>query len=173
MKKEIRKINQSDQDKPVPSSEVTEKVNLYKELTGTSFKTLALDIVERSAFAIPGYNKEKQTKVLCELLQDIRPQNAIEGMLCAQLAVLHFQGIQCLGSAEDAQWRQHIEINLNYAIKLLRLQHETIETLVKYRRKGEQRVVVQHVNVNDGGKAIVGHFQAGGQKSEEIERGTP
>lgn len=76
MKKEIRKINQSEQDKPVPSSEVAQKTNLYKELTGTSFKTLALDIVERSAFAIPGYDKEKQTKVLCELLQDIRPQNA-------------------------------------------------------------------------------------------------
>jgi hypothetical protein len=48
-----------------------------------------------------------------------------------------------------------------------------IETLMKYRRKGEQRVVVQHVNVNDGGKAIVGLFQSGAQKNEENERGTP
>ena len=94
-------------------------------------------------------------------------------LLCAQLAVLHFQGMQCLGSAESADWHKHIEANLNYAVKLLRLQHETIETSMKYRRKGEQRVVVQHMNVNEGGKAIVGHFQAGDQKTEDNERGTP
>ena len=32
------------------------------------------------------------------------------------------------------------------------------EALARYRRKGEQKVVVQHVNVNDGGKAIVGNM---------------
>ena len=37
-----------------------------------------------------------------------------------------------------------------------------VDTLTRYRRKGEQKVIVQHANVNDGGKAIVGNFQNGG-----------
>ena len=51
-----------------------------------------------------------------------------------------------------------IEFNMKCAIKLLRLHNETTEALARYRRKGEQKVVVQHVNVNDGGKAIVGNM---------------
>lgn len=39
------------------------------------------------------------------------------------------------------------EFHTKTAIKLLRLHNETIEALCRYRRKGEQRVVVQHVNV--------------------------
>lgn len=56
----------------------------------------------------------------------------------------------------DIASRMWYETHMNYAIKLLRLHNETIETLSRYRRKGEQKVIVQHVNVNDGGKAIVG-----------------
>jgi len=53
------------------------------------------------------------------------------------------------------------EFYLKNAIKLLRLHNETIEALGKYRRGGTQNVIVQHVRVNDGGKAIVGNMIAG------------
>ena len=42
------------------------------------------------------------------------------------------------------------------AIKLLRLYNETIQAITKYRRGGEQKLVIQHVNVNQGGQAVVG-----------------
>ena len=45
---------------------------------------------------------------------------------------------------------------LKHAIKLLRLHNETVEALSRYRRKGERRVVVQHVTIEGGGQAIVG-----------------
>ena len=58
---------------------------------------------------------------------------------------------------------KHIDDCMNRTAKLSRLYNETLETLMRYRRKGEQKVVVQHVQVNDGGKAIVtGDFQTGG-----------
>jgi hypothetical protein len=41
-----------------------------------------------------------------------------------------------------------------------------------YRSGGEQRVIVQHVNVNEGGQAIVGdvnHTGKGGGVSEKVE----
>lgn len=40
---------------------------------------------------------------------------------------------------------------------------------MKYKRKGEQRVVVQHVNVNEGGKAMVGNFQTGVMEAKKID----
>jgi hypothetical protein len=42
------------------------------------------------------------------------------------------------------------------AVKLLRTYAAQVEALGRLRRGGEQRVIVQHVNVNQGGPAIVG-----------------
>jgi len=39
---------------------------------------------------------------------------------------------------------------------LLRTYTAQVEALARLRRGGEQRVIVQHVNVNEGGQAIVG-----------------
>ena len=36
-----------------------------------------------------------------------------------------------------------------------------LESLKRYRTGGEQKVVVQHVNVNEGGQAIVGTVDRG------------
>lgn len=54
--------------------------------------------------------------------------------------------------AEDGMWtgggteagRVWFESNMGYAIKLLRLHNETVETLGRYKRGGEQRVNVTH-----------------------------
>ena len=56
----------------------------------------------------------------------------------------------------EGQTPQGIDTNVNRSTKLFRLYNETLETLMRYRRKGEQRGIVQHVNVENGGKAIVG-----------------
>jgi hypothetical protein len=40
--------------------------------------------------------------------------------------------------------------------KLARTFAAQVEALKRYRTGGEQRVIVQHVNVNEGGQAIVG-----------------
>jgi hypothetical protein len=49
-------------------------------------------------------------------------------------------------------------VYLNGASKLLTRHHETLDALLKYRRKGEQRVQ-EHVHVYDGGQAIVGRAE--------------
>ena len=56
------------------------------------------------------------------------------------------------------------EFYIKNAIKLLRLHIETIEALNKYKRKGEQRVVVQHVNIEGQGIVNNGSMIAGGGK---------
>ena len=47
-----------------------------------------------------------------------------------------------------------------------------VEALKRYRSTAEQRITVQHVNVGDGGQAIVGNVTTGGRSTEE-EESTP
>lgn len=90
-------------------------------------------------------------------LYSLQPRDEIEGMLITRLISIHTQSMEYLSRASnEGQTTQGIDININCSTKLMRLYNETLEALMRYRRKGEQKVIVQHVNVNDGGKAIVG-----------------
>lgn len=63
------------------------------------------------------------------------------------------------------------EFYLKSAVRLLRLHNETVEALNRHRRGGTQNVVVQDVQVNNGGKAVVGGvLEEGGvqQKNREV-----
>ena len=42
------------------------------------------------------------------------------------------------------------------AVKLLRTYTAQVEALARLRRGGEQRIIVQHAHIDDGGQAIVG-----------------
>lgn len=99
---------------------------------------------------------------ILDTLYAMKPNDEIEGMLITRLIALHFQitkQMQAL-SLNDLTSEQ-VDSLINRSTKLTRLYNETVDTLSRYRRKGEQKVVVQHVNVNDGGQAMVGNFQAG------------
>jgi hypothetical protein len=54
-----------------------------------------------------------------------------------------------------------IEMNINRSTKLMRTFTAQLDTLQKYRNKGQQTIQVQHVTVNDGGQAIVGNVAGG------------
>src|SRR5437868_4442229 len=54
--------------------------------------------------------------------------------------------------------------NGNLAVKLLRTFTAQVEALQRYRGKGQQKVTVEHVNVNAGGQAIVGTVHPGPTK---------
>ncbi len=99
---------------------------------------------------------------ILDTLYAMKPNDEIEGMLITRLIALHFQitkQMQALNLNDLTS--EQVDSLINRSTKLTRLYNETVDTLSRYRRKGEQKVVVQHVNVNDGGQAMVGNFQAG------------
>src|ERR1700730_5705119 len=49
-----------------------------------------------------------------------------------------------------------IDVYGNYAIKLLRLQNDMIQTFDRYRRGNKQTVEVRHVHIHSGGQGVVG-----------------
>lgn len=91
-------------------------------------------------------------------LRGIAPQDEIEGMLACQMVSVHNAAMECLARAMNQEGsikeRDH---NLRYAHKFLSLYGKQLETLNRNRGKGQQKVTVEHVQVQDGGKAIVGN----------------
>lgn len=90
-------------------------------------------------------------------LRGIRPQDSLEGMLATQMVAVHNMAMTCMGRAAlQDQSDLGVEVNLNRATKLMRTFVIQTEALGRYRGKGEQKMVVEHVQVHKGGQAIVG-----------------
>lgn len=51
-------------------------------------------------------------------------------------------------------------LNLMHASKLLTIYARQMDALNKHRGKGQQKVTVEHVHVEAGGQAVVGHVNA-------------
>ena len=94
------------------------------------------------------------------------PQDATELMLATQMATVHNAVMSLSGRAlKDGQSIELASFYINGIAKLMRTYTTQMDALNKYRTKGKQQITVkhQHVNVNDGGQAIVGDVKGGGQ----------
>lgn len=93
----------------------------------------------------------------------LQPRDLIESKLCRKIIVLDVLLMDAARSIPNSKYINQANCNTNTLAKLSRLQNETIEALTRYRRKGEQKVTVQHVNVSNGGQAVVtGQMSTGG-----------
>ncbi len=96
------------------------------------------------------------------LLQGIKRQGEIEGMMAAQMVATHSAAMECLRRAMiPDQTLLGRDLNLKHAAKLLAIYARQVEVLDKHRGKGQQKVTVEYVNVEPGGQAIVGHVETG------------
>lgn len=115
-----------------------------------------------------GCNNEDQQKMLDNTLvgiSDIKPKDTIEAMLAAQMLAIHNAAMKNLTRANGLlSSRSYKEIELgakafNVANKLARTYATQVEALQRYRGKGQQKMVIEHVNVNSGGQAIIGNVE--------------
>jgi len=91
---------------------------------------------------------------IIEALYEAEPQNAFERMLLSQMIGVHQVAMRALQNAMlKDQWGEAIDININRANKLLRTFTAQMEALRRHRTGGQQKVLVEHVTVNDGGQA--------------------
>lgn len=94
---------------------------------------------------------------------EIEPRDSTELMLATQMAAIHNASMDMLRRAMlSDQTFEGIEGFANLANKLMRTYTAQVEALNKYRTRGQQKITVQHVNVNEGGQAIVGDVQGVG-----------
>jgi hypothetical protein len=109
---------------------------------------------------------EVSLNFMIAVIKGIEPRDQLEAMLAAQMGAIHMLTMDFagrLGNADNFPQKDFAERTLN---KLARTFAAQMETLKRYRSDGSQRVRVEHVTVNDGGKAaIVGtvtHHNRGG-----------
>jgi len=103
------------------------------------------------------------------MMMELQPQDAFEGLLISQMVATHSQAMNCFNRAEKSDLIAHREMYLRFADRFMRTFSIQMGTLSKYRRGGQQKVVVEHVNVNAGGQAIIGevHHQGGGSDEKK------
>lgn len=149
-----------------------DETDLYKatlcSATGSFDPDYARLLINSAINACTGNEKERVNQIngIINTLLASKPKDAIEGMLLARLLVLHNNYMEYMSQAISTEGsHQVLDLRLNRSMKLMRLFNETLDTLNRHRRKGKQKITVQHVHVNDGGQAIVGSsFTAGGQE---------
>jgi hypothetical protein len=104
----------------------------------------------------------------------IQARNSIEKMLAHQMAACHDQAMRLLfkanGITEDMVDIQRL---VNSSVRLMNTFQQALQTLHKLRTGGRQVVTVrhQHVNVKDGGQAVVAGTIKGGGGESSKQRG--
>jgi len=88
--------------------------------------------------------------------ESVQAGNSLEKMLCHQLAGLHHFGMKLLARAADNRLPPVEMVRLtNAAARLIQVYQEGFLALQKIRAGGKQIVVVQHVQVSEGGQAVI------------------
>ncbi|WP_171237588.1 MULTISPECIES: hypothetical protein [unclassified Ruegeria] len=101
------------------------------------------------------------------IVREIAPRDGVERMLAVQMATTHVALIRQGGRMANAEQLPQFEAHERAYNKLARTYTSQVEALRKYRNGGKQTVTVQHVNVEDGGQAIVGNVETRGRGVHE------
>src|SRR6266403_264264 len=94
---------------------------------------------------------------MISMVKSIKPRDAVEAMLVAQMVSVHVMAMRCayhLANAQDVAQQDSAGRAFG---RLARTFPAQIEALNRYRTNGEPAITVQNVSVGDGGKAIVGN----------------
>ena len=96
------------------------------------------------------------------------PKNQLELMLATQLAMTHIT----LGKSArllDGNYEQVKTINSlgNLYTKLSRLGIDQINTLERMKGKGQQKIIVEKINVESGGQAAIGVYEGVGVSAKK------
>ena len=153
---------------PAPTVVSIGSKKVLEEATGTDQLHLQHHLINQVCETLwlpEGLSEDEKTDRILSaisLLRGIKPTDEIEGMLAAQMVATHNAAMDCLRRATfGGQTFAGRDLNLKHSAKLLSIYSRQIEVLNKHRGKGQQKVTVEHVHVEAGGQAMVGHIEAG------------
>ncbi len=148
--------------------EITEKTAIEK-IFRTNHPEIAEGLLRhclkalKSTEASDEYEGNDERVFMVAVIAEIAPRDTVERLLAVQMAATHVALVRAgrwLGNAETVQ---QVQAHYSGYNKLARTYTTQIEALRKHRNGGKQTVVVQRVNVEDGGQAIVGTVEKGGK----------
>ncbi|MEV8468813.1 hypothetical protein AB0T83_18820 [Fluviibacterium sp. DFM31] len=107
------------------------------------------------------------TDFVVGFVDSMEPRDAAEALLLTQMAATHQATMMLarqLNHVENIPQKDCAERALNKAARTFAAQ---MDTLKRYRSKGQQVVRVERVTVESGAQAVVGTVESGGRGSEE------
>lgn len=155
-------------DQPTDIADAPEvKKPKLKHVAGSDSDKFNLSIAQATANAFWVTTQEEghtAATIATHALIGIAPADELEGMLAAQMVAAHQASMECYRrSMIPDQTIDGRTLNLSQANKLSRTYATLLEALNRHRGKGgQQKVVVEHVHVSDGGQAIIGSVKTGG-----------
>ena len=105
---------------------------------------------------------ENDINFVVSVIGGVEPKDQMEAMLAAQMAVTHMAMMSLASCLTSAATIYEIEAAEKAVTKLARTFTTQMEALNRYRGKGQQKMTVEHVHVNEGGQAIIGDVNKGG-----------
>ena len=138
---------------------------------GTHQIDFALNILDKTRDAILVNNRpegevvEKLLNLVSATMMELAPRDGFEGMLISQMIAVYHHAMDCfrMATIKDNRRKMDIYSSLqNQGIKLMRTYVAQMEALKKYRTGGQQKMIVEHVHVNEGGQAVIGNMTKGG-----------
>lgn len=109
---------------------------------------------------IPGYDAGRLNGTV-SMVADIAPQNGLEGMLAVQMVAAHNLAMSMAGRAMlPDQTTEGVNDNITRVNKLMKVFVSQTEALAKL-RGNTKTVTIKHVNVSEGGQAIIGDVHHG------------
>lgn len=129
------------------------------EITGVLNEFLGQQLISQAQFATPfGKQLDVAAESVAAALFEMKPKDAVEGMLVTQLVSLHNQMMHYMRQSLEGEW--NAEVCISRFTKLNRHFIHSLHALLKYRNRGQQRVIVENVNVTEGGRAIIGNIES-------------
>lgn len=115
-------------------------------------------------------NKEelgKKASADINIVAALEPRDAVESMLAVQMTATHRAIMKAAQQLNHAEMLDQSNSAANRMTKLMNVYTRQVETLNKHRGKGQQKMTVEHVHVNEGGQAIIGNIEGGGGNSKK------
>ena len=149
-----------------------EPPHIPRSITGSDDKDFSTNLVHQVVVAQSPdcLASDDQIGATLAAMAAVQPRDALEGMLGAQLITIHHAAMECYRRAAiDGQnfhgWREA----LNQASKLSRTFAALSEALDRRRGGTQQRIVVEHVDIHTGGRAIIGSVTPRARGHQELE----
>jgi uncharacterized protein YjgD (DUF1641 family) len=108
------------------------------------------------------FSNDRDANFILSVVKGLEPKDQVEAMLASQMAAVQMATMTLTRTLAHAENIPQQDSAIRGFTKLTRCFTTQVEALKKYRSNGQQKVIVEHVTVNEGGQAIVGNVDQGG-----------
>jgi hypothetical protein len=127
--------------------------------TSSDFVNASLLQIQAAARSPFGTISETHINAALAMIEAAAPKGEIEGALAVQMACTHMATMAILARIDRLGSERQTAAFASAAARLLRAYATQVEVLRRLRNGGQQYIRVEHVHVNDGGRAVISNVR--------------